>query len=129
MHGETLGTPHYMSPEQINGGTLDARSDLYSLGAMFYEMLTHKRLFAGDRMESILMQHLHAPRPLLPRELRILQPLLDMLLCVDPAGRYADTTAFLTAFSVVELMSFSADVVAGNKSFAGMTDLDTLPSI
>ena len=127
VHGETLGTPHYMSPEQINGGTLDARSDLYSLGAMFYEMLAQRRMFAGDRMESILMQHLHAPRPLLPRELRILQPLLDMLLCIAPAGRYADTAAFLTAFSVVELMSFSADIVAGNKSFAGMTDLDTLP--
>ena len=127
-HGETIGTPHYMSPEQINSATLDARSDLYSLGAMFYEMLTHQRLFTGDRMEGILMQHLHAPRPVLPRSLSILQPLLDMLLAINPVGRFPDTSAFLKAFSVVELMRFSTDVKADDKSFSGMADLDTLPS-
>ena len=126
--GETVGTPHYMSPEQINSTTLDARSDLYSLGAMFYEMLTGRKLFVGDRMESILMQHLHAARPLLPRNLSILQPLLDMLLSIDPAGRFQDTAAFLKAFSVVELMRFSEDVKAGDKTFAGMADFDTLPN-
>ena len=126
-HGETLGTPHYMSPEQIDSKSLDARSDLYSLGAIFYEMLTHQRLFAGDRLESILMQHLHAPRPLLPQNLSILQPLLDMLLAVDPADRFADTSAFLKSFSVVELLRFSAHKDAGNKAFSGMADLDTLP--
>ena len=128
LDGETLGTPHYMSPEQINGRALDARSDLYSMGAMFYEMLTHQRLFAGDRMESILMQHLHAPRPMLPRNLRILQPLLDMLLAINPVERFADTSTFLTAFSVVELMNFSAHIDAGNKAFSGLANLDTLPN-
>ena len=127
LHGETIGTPHYMSPEQINSEPLDARSDLYSLGAMFYEMLTHQRLFEGDRMESILMQHLHAARPALPRTLRILQPMLDMLLAIKPAERFPDIPAFLKAFSVVELMRFSDHVEAGSKSFSGMADLDTLP--
>ncbi len=127
-HGDTVGTPHYMSPEQINAATLDARSDLYSLGAMFYEMLTHKRLFTGERMETILMQHLHAARPLLPRNLSILQPLLDMLLAIRPAERFPDAAAFLRAFSVVELMRFSEDIDANHKSFSGMADLDTLPN-
>ena len=126
--GETIGTPQYMSPEQINSTTLDARSDLYSLGAMFYEMLTGRKLFGGERMESILMQHLHATRPTLPRNLSILQPLLDMLLSIDPADRFPDTAAFLKAFSVVELMRFSEHVEAGDKAFSGMADLDTLPN-
>lgn len=129
LHGQAIGTPHYMSPEQINSETLDARSDLYSLGAIFYEMLTHQRLFAGDRIESILMQHLHAPRPTLPRNLSILQPILDILLAIKPADRFPDTSAFLKAFSVVELMRFSEDIGAGSKSFSGMADLDTLPNV
>lgn len=127
LHGETLGTPHYMSPEQINSMPLDARSDLYSLGAVFYEMLTQERLFVGDRMESILMQHLHSPRPALPSNLRILQPLLDMLLAINPADRPPDASSFLKSFSVVELMRFNEHVDASGKAFSGMADLDTLP--
>ncbi len=126
LHGETLGTPHYMSPEQILSRTLDARSDLYSLGAIFYEMLTHERLFTGDRMESILMQHLHAARPTLPQKLSILQPLLDMLLAIDPADRFLNTAEFLKALSVVELMRFTEHVDAKSKAFSGMSNIDTL---
>ncbi len=126
-HGEMVGTPHYMSPEQIGSKSLDARSDLYSLGAMFFEMLTHTHPFRGDRIESILMQHLHAPRPTLPKNLSILQPLFDRLLAIEPEQRYADVAAFLKDFSVVELMRFSDHVEAGDKAFSGMADLDTLP--
>jgi serine/threonine protein kinase len=126
-NGEMIGTPHYMSPEQIRAKTLDARSDLYSLGALFYQMLTHATPFNGERIESVLMQHLHAPRPMLPPNLAILQPLIDRLMAVDPDQRYANVAAFLKDFSVVELMRFSDDVGAHAKSFSGMADLDTLP--
>ena len=73
------------------------------------------------------MQHLHAPRPMLPRNLSILQPLLDRLLAIKPEDRFAEVPKFLKEFSVVELMRFSDHIGAGDKSFSGMADLDTLP--
>jgi serine/threonine-protein kinase len=63
--GMILGTPHYMSPEQVRGEKADARSDVFSLGAVFYELLGHHKAFDADSMHSILFQVLeHRPEPL-----------------------------------------------------------------
>jgi eukaryotic-like serine/threonine-protein kinase len=63
--GMILGTPHYMSPEQVRGEKADARSDVFSLGAVFYELLAHHKAFDADSMHSILFQVLeHQPEPL-----------------------------------------------------------------
>jgi serine/threonine protein kinase len=80
-----MGTPYYMSPEQINGDALDARADLYSLGVMFYEMLTGKRMFEAESVDALLAKHLKAPRPQLPLEhpAVTLQPLLEQLFAID----------------------------------------------
>ena len=58
--GHTVGSLFYMSPEQINGTALDARSDLYSLGVSLYEVVTGTRPFKGDSDYSIMAAHLHA---------------------------------------------------------------------
>jgi serine/threonine protein kinase len=60
--GETVGTPHYMSPEQCQCRPLDARSDLYSLGATYYELLTGKTPYSGDQTE-VVHGHLYVPPP------------------------------------------------------------------
>ncbi len=65
---ETLGSVHYISPEQAKGGAVDARSDLYSLGVVMYEMLTSRLPFEGDSPVSIAIQHISAI-PLMPREI------------------------------------------------------------
>ncbi|HVR71389.1 MAG TPA: protein kinase [Vicinamibacteria bacterium] len=63
--GMILGTPHYMSPEQVRGEKADARSDVFSLGAVFYELLAYHKAFDADSMHSILFQVLeHQPAPL-----------------------------------------------------------------
>ncbi len=61
--GHLLGTPYYMSPEQILGKHLDGRSDLYSLGILAYELVTHEVPFDADTIEQLLAQHIQSPTP------------------------------------------------------------------
>lgn len=85
--GEIFGTPYYMSPEQGHGIGVDERSDIYSLGVIFYEMLTGKKLYKADSAMGIIYKHAHASIPDLPEALRQHQPLLDRLLAKAPADR------------------------------------------
>lgn len=84
-----IGSPAYMSPEQITGQPLDQRSDLYSLGIVLYEMLTGRPPYQhGDTMALAMMQ-LTEPMPVLPQGLLQLQPILDRLLAKQPEERFA----------------------------------------
>ena len=85
--GEIFGTPYYMSPEQGHGTAVDLRSDLYSLGIIFYEMLTGEKPFKADTAMGIIFQHAKAPVPLLPPRLSKYQALINMLLAKDPDNR------------------------------------------
>ena len=92
--GTLLGTPDYMSPEQLNGsGELDGRSDLYSLGIMFFEMLAGVRPFRGDTFVRTAMMHLTHEVPDLPEVSRRFAPCVHTLLAKDAAERYSDAGA------------------------------------
>ncbi|MCG3144233.1 MAG: Serine/threonine-protein kinase PknD [Gammaproteobacteria bacterium] len=86
--GELVGTPLYMSPEQGSGRAVDARSDLYSLGAIFYEMLTARRVFTAKSLMMIIHMHATEPPPRLPPSLSAMQELLDRLLAKVPGERF-----------------------------------------
>jgi tRNA A-37 threonylcarbamoyl transferase component Bud32/ActR/RegA family two-component response regulator len=85
--GEIFGTPYYMSPEQGHGKPTDARSDLYSLGVIFYEMLTGKKPYLAPTPMAVIYKHSHTPIPLLPPEFAHWQLLLERMLAKAPRDR------------------------------------------
>jgi class 3 adenylate cyclase/tRNA A-37 threonylcarbamoyl transferase component Bud32 len=101
LHGEVLGTPYYISPEQSQGGAVTAQTDLYSLGVIYYEMLTGRRPFAGETILEILAQHAAAPVPRLPAALADHQTLIDGMLAKRAADRFSDAAALLTEIDAV----------------------------
>jgi eukaryotic-like serine/threonine-protein kinase len=93
--GTVLGTPAYLSPEQIEGGRADARTDLYALGVLMHELLTGQLPFAGESARATMLAHLHRAPPPLPEALRSLQPLRDRLLAKAPDDRPHSAAAVL----------------------------------
>jgi serine/threonine protein kinase len=86
--GQVLATPRYMSPEQCLAQHVDARSDLYSLGAVFYEMLTGGKIFGAQSAANLIDMHVNAPVPRLAPLLSGYQPILDKLLAKEPEERF-----------------------------------------
>jgi len=92
--GTVMGTPNYMSPEQVRGEKADARSDIFSLGAVFYELLTARKAFDADSIHAVLFQVLdHDPAPVrnfAPDVPEILVEVVRRALEKDVARRFQD---------------------------------------
>ncbi|MBF0171485.1 MAG: serine/threonine protein kinase, partial [Nitrospinae bacterium] len=101
MSGTILGTPNYMAPEQVQGKKVDARSDLFSLTVVLYEMLTGEKPFAADSITSVIYKVVNE-EPLPPRRVNIdLPPKVDAMikkgLAKNPDNRYQNGQAFIAA--------------------------------
>jgi class 3 adenylate cyclase/tRNA A-37 threonylcarbamoyl transferase component Bud32 len=104
QHGDILGTPYYLSPEQVLGAHADHRADIYSLGVMFYEMLTGERAYTADSVMSLMAQHAHSPVPVLPATLQHFQPLLERMMHKDKDKRFGgavEIVDFVTHYRLV----------------------------
>jgi serine/threonine protein kinase len=97
MAGSSIGTPDYMSPEQARAEQVDGRSDLYSLGVMFYEMLTGEAPYQASDPFTVALMHVTQPVPTLPAEHAWLQPLLDGLMAKSADSRFPTGDAFVSA--------------------------------
>jgi serine/threonine-protein kinase len=131
--GSIMGTPQYMSPEQIRGETLDVRSDLYSLGVMLYAALTGTLPFNAPNTAAIL--HLHLTEPFPPMANRApgvevpssLEAICHTCMAKDREDRYPDMDAFLTALRDAANRLPGSDSVELQDVVAEPTEADEIP--
>jgi serine/threonine-protein kinase PpkA len=99
-HGQVIATPRYMSPEQCLGRPADHRSDLYSLGVIFYEMLSGQKLYDAEGPAGLVYQHVHGPIPRLPARLAGYQGIVDRLLAKTPEERFQSARELFAMIAV-----------------------------
>jgi serine/threonine-protein kinase len=120
--GMVLGTPRYMSPEQISGQPVDNRSDVFSLGIVLYEMLTGTRLFSGEDIHQVQHQITETEHVPPTRQVPGLPPMVDFVVAralkKDPAVRYQDAHEFAAdlATCAAELRSRTTADVSETKT-------------
>jgi DNA-binding response OmpR family regulator len=102
--GVLRGSPFYMSPEQALGEDLDGRSDLYSLGVLFYEMLTGRKPYTGLSAIDVLQQHVTAPLPQLPHAYLHLQALLEGFMVKSRDERFASAEQAIEAIGGIRAL-------------------------
>jgi serine/threonine protein kinase len=106
--GEAIGSPQYMSPEQVRGADLDHRSDIYSLGATFFHLLTGRPPFQGDTPVEVAMKHLQetapSPRTLVPEISYPLSGLVQRMLRKRPEDRPAGYPALIQELDRIEAL-------------------------
>jgi serine/threonine protein kinase len=99
--GMVMGTPHYMSPEQVRGGKADARSDVFALGALAYELLTGRKPFDAETMHAVLFKVMQEEPPpaqqIFPQLPPVIIQVVEKALAKDPAERFADAGGMLKA--------------------------------
>ena len=110
--GTVIGTPHYMSPEQAQGQEVGPYSDFYSLGVVFYEMLTGKLPYDADSTIAIVFKHITEPIPPLDPAHAKYQPLLDTLLAKDHKDRYHSGREIITDIECLERGETAANATA-----------------
>jgi eukaryotic-like serine/threonine-protein kinase len=99
--GMVMGTPHYMSPEQVRGERADARSDVFALGCVFYELLTYQKPFDADSMHSVLFKVMQEdPKPLrevAPDVPAVMAQVVERAMSKDGTRRFQNASEFRTA--------------------------------
>ena len=99
--GAVLGTPYYMSPEQMRTEPVDHRADLYSAGVIFFEMLTGARPFEGETLTEVVLKHINEDVPPMAPEFRPFEPIIHKLMAKDPNRRYQSATELVTALKAL----------------------------
>lgn len=122
--GVSIGTSNYMSPEQARGGEVDARSDLYSLGALAFEALTGRPPYQGPDGFAVAYAHVFEPIPRLPPEVKHWQPFIDKALAKDPKDRFSSAEDFIAGLQTVP----AAPTLGATSGVPMVAPKDTLPA-
>src|SRR6478735_2023369 len=128
--GVLLGTVSYLSPEQVERGQADARSDVYAAGLLLFEMLTGRKAVTGDTPIQIAYQHVHgsipAPSALVPTVPEPLDDLVARATALDPDHRFDSATEFVAALRHVRRDLTPADL--DRRGTLGPADTAVLPA-
>ncbi len=130
VKGSVMGSPQYLSPEQIRGEDLDGRSDVFSLGVLLYELLSRKRPFEGDTITTLVYQILHKEPPKISELRQIpdrLEQLLQRMLAKDRDQRFATAAAVAVEVTEVERELNDETLSAPAAALPGMEATRQLP--
>jgi len=108
--GLFLGSPNYVSPEQADGIEIDGRADIYSLGCMFYEMLTGDKPYISATVFDVIIQHKQAPIPAFVEDLAEFQPLLNKMMAKKRDERFSDADEMVESIRKLQLSRKSSSV-------------------
>ncbi|MEO8503493.1 MAG: serine/threonine-protein kinase [Acidobacteriota bacterium] len=132
MTGSVVGSPHYLSPEQVRGEELDGRTDIFSLGVVLYELLGHRRPFLGETLTTLVYQILHQdPVPiasLRPDLAPRLEQLLRGMLAKDREQRFPDAASVVAEISTLERSLPSEALTAPAAEAAPLDQTHRMPS-
>lgn len=115
--GMSLGTPHYMSPEQVKGLSIDSRSDIYSLGVLFYYLLVKKPPFQAESLFAVGVKHITEDIPQLPDELKVYQPLIERMMAKLPEDRIQTGAEVVAVLDSIDVGPIDDWVAAHKKEF------------
>jgi serine/threonine protein kinase len=123
--GMVMGTPHYMSPEQVRGERADAKSDVFALGCVFYELITYRKPFDADSMHSVLFKVMQEePAPVIqvtPGTPAVLSQVIERAMAKHPSQRFANAGEFRSA------LHRAMQAVATGRGEQGLPDLAVPP--
>ena len=121
--GLFLGSPNYVSPEQAVGLEIDGRADIYSLGCMFYEMLTGEKPYLATTVFDVVIKHKSAPIPVFEDELTDFQPLLNKMMAKDRNDRFADADAMVEYIQQLQ-QSRASSAISATLGISGTSATD-----
>ena len=127
--GMSMGTPHYMSPEQVKAKKVDGRSDLYSLGIVLYEMLTGSVPYKARDIVTLALKHTDEPVPQLPKRLKEYQPLIDKMLAKKPGDRIKNAEGLIRLIEALEYKIKTEAIKVTNKIPASQVKRNRVPQV
>lgn len=127
--GVVIGTPRYMSPEQIRGDKVDHRADIYSLGIVFFRCLTNYVPFDGKDMLATAYLQDNEPVPALPAEVACFQPIINRMLEKDPHARYQRGREVVEALENLDRTAFNPELTNLDVAAANLLTPPTVTSV